>query len=103
MTIGKLLAYLGYDMNTPVIGRTEVSDPGAMKRLVAPRRPVEGQTKPAATPPAAKADTDDAAEMKKDEPAAKKDEPADLEQPQPKAKTAKKAEPKKKAADDEDQ
>ncbi len=26
MTIGKLLAYLGYDLNTPILGRTEVSN-----------------------------------------------------------------------------
>ena len=30
MTIGKLLAYLGYDMNAAIIGRTEVVDPNAM-------------------------------------------------------------------------
>ena len=33
MTIGKLLAYLGYDMNAPIIGRTEAVDPNAMRRL----------------------------------------------------------------------
>jgi hypothetical protein len=99
MTIGKLLAYLGYDMNSPVLGRTEQSDPSAMRRLTSPRRAPEGQTKPAATAPTPKTDAADDAEMKKDEPAAKKEEAADDDQPKAKTKSAtKKADAKKKAA-----
>ncbi len=100
MTIGKLLAYLGYDMNTPILGRTEVSDPNAMRRLVAPRRVPEGQTKAAA--PATKAEG--AEVMKKDDDAAaKKDEAADDDVPKPKAKAKAKAKAaaKEKAAEDE--
>jgi hypothetical protein len=48
MTIERLLAFLGYDMNTPLVGRSEAIDNKALMRLTAPRRPVEGQAKPAA-------------------------------------------------------
>ena len=109
MTIGKLLAYLGYDMNSPVLGRTEAYDSGAMRRLTAPRHAAEAQPKAAA--PATKAEAademkkdDDAAAKKDDEPAAKKDDAGDDDEPKPKAKAkaaVKKAEAKKKAADDE--
>ena len=102
MTIGKLLAYLGYDMGTPILGRTEISDMNAMKRLTAKRSQPEGQPKAA---PTTKSE-DEAADTKKDADAGemKKDEPADDDQPKAKAKTAvKKAEAKKKAADEEDQ
>jgi hypothetical protein len=114
MTIGKLLAYLGYDMSSPIIGRTEVSDPNAMKRLTSQRSTAEGQAKPAS--PSAKLegeaaetkkDTDaaetkkdaDADEMKKDEPAADDDQP----KAKAKAKTATKKAATKKAADADDQ
>jgi hypothetical protein len=108
MTIGKLLAYLGYDMSTPILGRTEISDTNAMKRLTAKRSQPEGQPKAAA--PATKSDdeaADTKADTKKDADAGemKKDEPADDDQPKAKAKAktaVKKAEAKKKA-DDEDQ
>jgi hypothetical protein len=104
MTIEKLLAYLGYDMNAAILGRTEAVDPNAMRRFTAKRHNID-TTKPAApaTKPETKA-TDDAAaeppaaEMKKDEP------PADDDQPKPKAKA--KSSPKKaaakKAAEDDD-
>jgi hypothetical protein len=103
MTIGKLLAYLGYDMNSAIIGRTEAVDPSAMRRLTSPRRNPEAQPK-AATAPTPKADTDDAAETKKDAPAAKKDDAMeDDDQPKPKSKAAaKKGQTKKKAADDDE-
>ncbi len=91
MTIGKLLAYLGYDMNSPVLGRTEVSDASALKRLTSPRRRQEGTAKAAPTPKA----EGDAGEMKKDEPAADED--------QPKAKAATKKAAAKKDAEGEDQ
>jgi hypothetical protein len=97
MTIGKLLAYLGYDMNASIIGRTEVVDPNAMRRLTEKRRVPEGQ--PKATAPAAKTDAEP--EMKKDEPAPDEDEPK--AKAKAKAKTpAKKAEAKK-DAEGEDQ
>ncbi len=117
MTIGKLLAYLGYDMNSPIIGRTEVMDSSAMRRLTAPRRTSEGQTKAATSPGTTKAADSDDAEMKKDEPAKKddademkkdvpapkKDEAGDDDEAKPKAKSAiKKADAKKKAAADDE-
>lgn len=46
MTIEHLLAFLGYDMNAPLIGRPEAVDANALKRLTAPRRTLES-TKPA--------------------------------------------------------
>jgi hypothetical protein len=95
MTIGKLLAYLGYDMNAAIIGRTEVVDPNAMRRLTDKRKAPEGQ------PKAASPATKDAAEpeMKKDA------EPAtDEDQPKEKAKTTtKKKAAAKKDADADDQ
>ncbi len=86
MTIEKLLAYLGYDMNAAILGRTEAVDPNAMRRLTAKRHNIDTQAKPAA--PAAKPETkatdaEPAAEMKKEEPA-----PADDDQPKPKAKSS---------------
>jgi hypothetical protein len=95
MTIGKLLAYLGYDMNASIIGRTEAVDSNAMRRLTEKRRLPESQ--PKATAPAAKSDTDP--ETKKDEAAPSEDEET---KPKAKAKTpAKKAAPKKDAEDEQ--
>jgi hypothetical protein len=96
MTIGKLLAYLGYDMNAGIIGRTEAVDSNAMRRLTEKRRQPEAQ--PKATNPAAATDAADP-EMKKDEPA-----PGDDDQPKAKAKaktSSKKAAPKKEEVDDQ--
>jgi len=98
MTIERLLAYLGYDMNAPVVGRAEAVDANALQRLIAPRRATETQPKPAAETTKAEPKTDEAkpaAEMKDDEP---KD--------QPKAKTPARRKGRgkaaaKKAADDE--
>jgi len=101
MTIERLLAYLGYDMNAQVVGRAEAVDNRALQRLIAPRHPTETQAKPAAETTKAEPKTDDAkpaAEMKDDEP---KDE-----QPKPKATTKRgraKAAAKKKAANDDDE
>ncbi len=36
--IGKLLNYLGYDINTPIFGKTEAVNDAAIKRLVSPKR-----------------------------------------------------------------
>lgn len=38
MPLGRLLAYFGYEMGTPVVGRTEVVNTPAMLRLVQPRK-----------------------------------------------------------------
>ena len=38
MPIGRLLAYLGYEMGTPIIGRAEAVNTPAMRRLVEPRK-----------------------------------------------------------------
>lgn len=71
MPIGRLLNYLGYDINTPLIGRAENVNAPALRRLTAPRRQGES-TKPAAgTPkaaePKAEAATPKEAEKKEDE------------------------------------
>jgi hypothetical protein len=99
MPIERLLAYLGYDMNTPIIGRAEAVDNTALMRLIAPRRTVEAPAKPAA------ADTMKA-ERKADQPKAEemKDE-AGEDQPKPRAKSklrGKAAAKKKKQAEGED-
>ncbi len=41
MTIERLLAFLGYDMNTPIVGKVEGIDSNAMRRLTGPRRPTD--------------------------------------------------------------
>jgi hypothetical protein len=95
MTIGKLLAYLGYDMNAAIIGRTEAVDSNAMRRLTEKRRVPDAQ--PKATAPAVKNDAE--AEVKKDEPA-----PDEEEKPKAKAKgktSSKKAAAKKDAEEDQ--
>ena len=99
MTIGKLLSYLGYDMNAAIIGRTEVVDPNAMRRLTDKRRAAEAQPKAAA--PATK--TDDDAAMKKDDAAETKKEEAAPDDDQPKAKAKAKADTKKAPAKDADE
>ncbi len=38
MPLPRLLAYLGYEMGTPVVGRTEAVNSAALQRLVQPRR-----------------------------------------------------------------
>jgi hypothetical protein len=94
MTIERLLAFLGYDMNTPVLGRVEAVNDSAMRRLTSPRHQTE-LPKASATgsePAAAKAATKPAAADEMKEEPAKKDEPKD---------EAKKEEPKKDK--DEDQ
>jgi hypothetical protein len=85
MTIERLLAFLGYDMNARHLGRPEGVNAEAIRRLTAPRRTAEQLAKPAAESKASesKADSD---EMKDE---------------QPKPQTKKKAAAKKKAAIDE--
>ena len=38
MPVGRLLAYLGYDMGTPIVGRAEAVNAPAMRRLIEPRK-----------------------------------------------------------------
>jgi len=84
MPLQRLLAFLGYDMNQPVLGRSEAVDINAMRRL---------NTKRQTPPPAAKraAEPKPAEEMKDEEP---KDEP------KPKAKKGSAADTKKADEDD---
>jgi hypothetical protein len=86
MTIEHLLAFLGYDMNAPIIGRPEAVNANALKRLTSPRRTGEGVAKPS-TDSTTKAD-------------AKADDETPAEKPQAKTK---KAQPKKAADADEPQ
>jgi hypothetical protein len=74
MTLDHLLAFLGYDMNTPVMGRVEGVDDNAMRRLTSPRRNTE--TPKASAGEATKVAPKAAAEETKDEPT-KKEEPKD--------------------------
>jgi hypothetical protein len=95
MRIERLLAFLGYDMSTPIVGRAEAVDTKALRRLTAPRRPVD---QPAATKSAGdttKAETKAAEKSDEMQDDANKDD-------QPK-KSSKKAPPKKKSADDDPQ
>jgi len=94
MTKHRLLIYLGYDINSPIVGRAEAVDPKSMMRLTAPRRRPD---QPKAAADAMKAEPK-AEEPKPDE--MKGAEPGD-EEPKPKAKTGKKAARKKKAAEAE--
>ncbi|MGP0066613.1 MAG: coiled-coil domain-containing protein [Isosphaeraceae bacterium] len=49
MPIGRLLSFLGYDINTPVVGRAEAVNTSAIRRLTAERpQPNAIMTKPAA-------------------------------------------------------
>ncbi len=89
MTIERLLAFLGYDMNAPMHGRTESVDTSSMRRLTAPRRATEPiGSKPAidTTKPAPAADSD----------------MDDTEKPKAKAKSSSKKAAAKKAEDDAD-
>lgn len=84
MTIERLLAFLGYDMNTPVRGRVEAVNENAMRRLTSPRKPGEQAVQPAAE--ATKAAPKAAAEeMDEEKPAAKKaGDAADADDKEPK-------------------
>jgi hypothetical protein len=86
MPIERLLSFLGYDINTPVVGRSESVNQRALNRLVAPKQYNAQPAAPAAKA-APKADMDAA-----DEPAPATDTPK-----------KKGATPKKKAADADDQ
>jgi hypothetical protein len=67
LPIERLLSYLGYDMNTPVVGRPEAVNSAAIRRLTAP--------KPQATPGAATKPAAAPAEEKKAEEPAEDDTP----------------------------
>jgi peptidoglycan hydrolase CwlO-like protein len=84
MPIGRLLSFLGYDINTPVIGRAENVNDKAIRRLTAPRqKPNVLSPKPDATPKA-----EDADEMKDEKP-----------KPKSKGQPAKKADDNEEAGD----
>jgi hypothetical protein len=70
MTIERLLAFLGYDMATPVLGRVEAIDENAMRRVTAPRHPTDQQPKATteSTKAAPKADDEMGDEKPKAEP-----------------------------------
>jgi hypothetical protein len=77
MPLGRLLAYLGYDMGTPVVGRTEAVNSAAMLRLTQPRKKaaepkIETDSKSAAEPAEAKPEAEAA---KPEADAAKPEEP----------------------------
>jgi len=46
MPIGRLLSYLGYDINTPVVGRAEAVNSSAIRRLTAERPQLNAVPKP---------------------------------------------------------
>jgi hypothetical protein len=73
MPVGRLLAYLGYEMGTPIVGRAEAVNSPAMRRLVEPKKKVEPKAESEATKAeAAKPDaaTTPAPEEPKDQPKA---------------------------------
>lgn len=43
MSLGRLLAYLGYDLNAPVVGRPEAVNEGALRRLTEPKPKSEAE------------------------------------------------------------
>ncbi len=71
MTIERLLAFLGYDMNTPIVGRVEAVNANAMRRLTSPRRNTEAAKAASDTTKAAPKAASD--EMNEEKPATKKD------------------------------
>jgi hypothetical protein len=87
LPISRLLAFLGYDMNAPILGRPEGVNMDGMRRLTAPRRTGEGAA-------AAKAET------KASEPKADSDD--EMKDEKPKATTKKKAAAAKKGEDDDE-
>lgn len=99
MPIERLLSYLGYDINTPVVGRAEAVNQRAIQRLLAPKSGQEGAAAARAKANAAAAPgAEPAAEPKpKEDAAAGNEEPAADDTPK------KKATPRKKAAEADDQ
>ena len=88
MPLGRLLAYFGYEMGTPVVGRTEAVNSAAMLRLVQPRKKaaepkIETDSSKAGAEPANAKPEAEAAKPAKPEPeAAKPEEDQVLEQVQ---------------------
>jgi hypothetical protein len=81
MPVGRLLAYLGYDMGTPIVGRAEAVNTPAMRQLIEPRKTGRQAA------PAPESDT-----AKPQEDATKGATPAP--EPEPKAEEPKAEEPK---------
>ena len=78
MPLGHLLAYFGYEMGTPVVGRTEAIDPAAMLRLAQPRKKaaeskIETDRSKAAAEPANAKPEADAAKPEADAPKPEED------------------------------
>jgi hypothetical protein len=93
MRIERLLAFLGYDMSAPILGRAEAVDTKALRRLTAPRRVVEQPAAAKSAGDATKAETKAAEKTDEMQDETKDDQPK---------KSSKKAQPKK-GADDEPQ
>lgn len=72
MPIGRLLAYLGYEMGTPVVGRTEAINAPAMRRLIEPKQHVRPKVE---TPPGEEAKPAEPAEKPAEKPAEEPAEP----------------------------
>jgi hypothetical protein len=92
MPIERLLSFLGYDINTPVLGRSEAISSDAIRRLTAPRRPTTAGGAAATTPAVAPA----GAEEKKAEENTEEKKAEDNAEETPKKKSDS---TKKKAAD----
>ncbi|AMV39314.1 hypothetical protein [Planctomyces sp. SH-PL62] len=56
ISLGRLLAYLGYDMNTPVAGRSEAVNERALQQLTAPRPRTDAQKAEDSAAPAPESD-----------------------------------------------
>jgi hypothetical protein len=76
MPVSRLLAYLGYEMGSPIVGRAEAVNSAALRQLVQPR-PKTQATKPAAETDAAKTE-----EPKPEAEEPKPEEPKPEEKPQ---------------------
>jgi hypothetical protein len=70
LPIERLLSYLGYDINTPVIGRPEAVNESAIRRLTAKKQGAAGAAAPSTAAPPATSDED--TPKKKDETPKKK-------------------------------
>jgi hypothetical protein len=58
MPVGRLLAYLGYEMGTPLIGQAEAINSPALRRLIEPRKTGRQPASPAGESDAAKPQED---------------------------------------------
>jgi len=94
MPLGRLLAYFGYEMGTPIVGRTEAVNSAAMLRLVQPRKKAaepkietdssKAGAEPASTKPEAEAAKPEAEAAKPEAEAAKPEAEAPKAEENPK-------------------